>query len=111
MLKDDRQSYLQEETIEIRDSDDETTKANIQTALKKIAGDACETPVVAIKMRKVYSGTQATTVTLQAAMAQKLFNGGGKIRIGCLGSKHLISPHNALSVGCLGITDSSAKVK
>lgn len=105
MLK-DRQSYLQDVTIEIRDIDDETTKADIQTT-----GDACETPVEAIKMRKAYSGTQVTTVTLPAAMAQKLFNEGDKVRIGCLGSEHLISPHNALNGGCLGITDSSAKVR
>ncbi|XP_044575253.1 uncharacterized protein LOC123259053 [Cotesia glomerata] len=71
-----------QETIEIRDIDDDTTKEDIQTALKTEIGETCEIPLEAIKIRKAYRGTQTATVTLPAATAQQLLEGNGKIRIG-----------------------------
>lgn len=71
-----------QESIEIRDIDDDTTKENIPTALKTETGDTCEIPLEAIKIRKTYRGTQTATVTLPAAAAQQLLEGNGKIRIG-----------------------------
>ena len=71
-----------QETIEIRDVDDDTTKADIQSALQKEAGEACDIPLETIKIRKAYRGTQTATVTLSAITAQKLLEGNGKVRIG-----------------------------
>ncbi|CAD6238625.1 GSCOCG00012543001-RA-CDS, partial [Cotesia congregata] len=71
-----------QETIEIRDVDDDTTKEHIQTALKREAGESCEIPLEAIKIRKAFRGTQIATVSLPAAAAQKLLEGNCKIRPG-----------------------------
>ncbi|XP_044591404.1 uncharacterized protein LOC123269636 [Cotesia glomerata] len=71
-----------QETIEIRDIDDDTTKEDIQNALKTEIGETCEIPLKAIKIRKAYRGTQTATVTLPAASAQQLPEENGKIRIG-----------------------------
>lgn len=71
-----------QEVIEIRDVDDDTTKDHIQVALQEEAGDGCEIPLEAIKIRKAYRGTQIATVILPAATAQKLLDGSSKIRIG-----------------------------
>ncbi|XP_046431257.1 uncharacterized protein LOC124185015 [Neodiprion fabricii] len=68
-----------QETIEIRDIDDTTTKEDIQAALKPEAG---EIPLEAIKIRNAFRGTQMATVTLPATTARKLLDGNGKIRIG-----------------------------
>lgn len=71
-----------QEVLEIRDLDDVTTQEDIQAALKKEAGEDCEIPTEAIKIRKAYRGTQTAKVTLSAVVAQKLLGGNGKIRIG-----------------------------
>ena len=71
-----------QETMEIHDVDDITTKDDIVAALQKEAGDTSEIPVELIKIRKAHRGTQVATVTLPVATAQKLLDGNGKIRIG-----------------------------
>ncbi|XP_044588831.1 uncharacterized protein LOC123268013 [Cotesia glomerata] len=71
-----------QETIEIRDIDDTTTKEDIQVALKTEVGEACEIPLEAIKIRKAFRGKQMATVTLPATTGRKLLDGNGKIRIG-----------------------------
>lgn len=47
-----------QETLEIRDIDDDTSNKDIQAALWKTAGETCEIPLEAIKIRKAYRGTQ-----------------------------------------------------
>ncbi|XP_044597531.1 uncharacterized protein LOC123274106 [Cotesia glomerata] len=71
-----------QETIEIRDIDEETTKEEIQAALKEEVGKDHEIPLEGIKIRKAFRGTQTAAVTLPMTIARKLVEGTGKIHVG-----------------------------
>lgn len=71
-----------QESVEVRDIDDTTTKDDIRAALLTVAGESGEIPLEAIKIRKAYRGTQTAVVILPAVTAQKILDGNGKIRIG-----------------------------
>ncbi|XP_026467734.1 uncharacterized protein LOC113371316 [Ctenocephalides felis] len=84
VLKDEAEVIYKghQETIEIRDIDDETSKIDIQIALQKATGGACNTPAEEIRLRKAYRGTQIATVALPAAVVHDLLKASSKIRIG-----------------------------
>ncbi|XP_026475532.1 uncharacterized protein LOC113380563 [Ctenocephalides felis] len=71
-----------QETIEIRYIDDKTSKIDIQIALQKATGGACNTLAEAIRIRKAYRGTQIPLVALLAAIVHDLLKASSKIRIG-----------------------------
>lgn len=71
-----------QETIEIRDIDEDTTKEEIQAALKEEVGKDHDIPLEGIKIRKAFRGTQTAAVTLPMTIARKLVEGTGKIHVG-----------------------------
>ncbi|XP_026471371.1 uncharacterized protein LOC113375661 [Ctenocephalides felis] len=84
VLKDEAEVIYKrhQETIEIRDIHDETSKIDIQIALQKAIGGACNTPAEAIRIRKAYRGTQIATAALPATIVHDLLKASSKIQIG-----------------------------
>lgn len=109
-----------QEDLEIRDLDEEATRAEILDALRKAADEENDLDEGVIKsLRKGFRGTQTASITLPMAVSRKILSQGSKIRIGFVNCRlvEVVKPlkcfkcwhYGHLATNCKSKTDRSSQ--